>query len=65
VLCCTGLADSGIVPPMKYWEIIADKLSGAGWSWAIAVLLRPMVGVGSLTLIAEMVAATLSNLTNC
>jgi hypothetical protein len=50
---------------MKYWEIIADKLSGAGWSWAIAVLLRPMVGVGSLTLIAEMVAATLSNLTNC
>jgi|Kansoi400Nextera_1026152.scaffolds.fasta_scaffold123830_1 hypothetical protein len=18
---------------MKYWEIIADKLSGAGWSW--------------------------------
>jgi len=27
-----GLADSGIMPPMKYWEIIADKLSGAGWS---------------------------------
>jgi hypothetical protein len=19
--------------PMKYWEIIADKLSAAGWSW--------------------------------
>ena len=19
--------------PMKYWEIIADKLSKAGWSW--------------------------------
>jgi len=29
-------ADSGIMPPMKYWEIIADKLSAAGWSWAIA-----------------------------
>jgi hypothetical protein len=25
------------MPPMKYWEIIADKLSAAGWSWAIAV----------------------------
>jgi hypothetical protein len=21
------------MPPMKYWEIIADKLSAAGWSW--------------------------------
>ena len=20
---------------MKYWEIIADKLSGAGWSWGL------------------------------
>jgi hypothetical protein len=19
--------------PMKYWEVIADKLSAAGWSW--------------------------------
>ena len=26
--CCTGLADSGIMPPMKYWDLIA-----AGWSW--------------------------------
>ncbi len=32
-LCCTGLAESGIMPPMKYWEIIADKLSAAGWCW--------------------------------
>jgi hypothetical protein len=31
--CCTGLAESGIIPPMKYQEIIADKLSAAGWSW--------------------------------
>jgi len=29
--CCRGLADSGIMPPMKYWEIIADKLSAVGW----------------------------------
>ena len=21
---------------MKYWEIIADKLSKAGWSWAVS-----------------------------
>jgi hypothetical protein len=25
--CCTGSADSAIMPPMKYWEGIADKLS--------------------------------------
>jgi hypothetical protein len=31
-LGCTVLADSGIMPPMKYWEIVADKLSAAGWS---------------------------------
>jgi len=23
----------GIIPGVKYWEIIADKLSKAGWSW--------------------------------
>jgi hypothetical protein len=32
--CHTGLATSGIMPPVKYWEIIADKLSAAGWSWS-------------------------------
>jgi hypothetical protein len=32
-LCCTGLADPGIMPPVKYWEIVADKLSAADWSW--------------------------------
>jgi hypothetical protein len=21
------------MPPMKYWEIVGDKLSAAGWSW--------------------------------
>jgi len=29
-VCCTGVANSGIMPPMKYWEIIADKFGGAG-----------------------------------
>ena len=24
----------GIMPTMKYWEVIAEKLSGAGWSWS-------------------------------
>jgi hypothetical protein len=33
VLCCTPIAESGIMPQMKYREIIADKLSAAGWSW--------------------------------
>ena len=33
VLCCTGIAESDIMPAMKYWEVIADKLSAAGWSW--------------------------------
>ena len=27
------LADSGVMPPMKYSEIVADKLHAAGWSW--------------------------------
>jgi len=21
------------MPPVKYWEIIGDKLSAAGWAW--------------------------------
>ena len=41
-----GLADSGIMPPMKYWEIIADKLSVAGWSWAIPARSPERAGVG-------------------
>ena len=32
VFCCAGLAESGIMPQMKYWELIADKLSAADWS---------------------------------
>ena len=34
-LYCTGLADSGIMSPMKYWEIIADRLHAEGWSYGI------------------------------
>src|SRR4029453_430152 len=39
--CYTGLADSGIMPPMKYWEVIADKLSAAGWSWGYCSAVTP------------------------
>ena len=31
--CCTGVADSDIMPPMQYWEIVAGKLTAAGVSW--------------------------------
>ena len=30
-----GLAGVEKVLPMKYWEIIADRLSAAGWSWGM------------------------------
>jgi hypothetical protein len=25
-----------VMPPMKYWEIIADRLHAKGWSYGIA-----------------------------
>jgi hypothetical protein len=31
--CRMGLAESGIMPPMKYWEVIANKLSAVGRLW--------------------------------
>jgi hypothetical protein len=41
---CAGLGGSGIMmPPTKYWEIVAGKLSAAGWSWAIAASSRETV----------------------
>jgi len=52
------------MPPMKYWEIIADKLSAAGWTWSYCTAATEMAGAGSLTRIAK-VAVTLSILTNC
>ena len=63
-LGCTRLADSGIMPPMKYWEIVADKLSAAGWSWGYCSAVTRNAGVGSLTPHREG-AATLSILTSC
>jgi hypothetical protein len=36
-LCCTGLAGSGIMLPMKYWESAADKLHRC---WLVMGLLQ-------------------------
>jgi hypothetical protein len=27
------------LPPVKYWEVVADKLSAAGWSWGYCEVL--------------------------
>jgi len=49
---------------MQYWEIVADKLSAAGWRGAIGnVPLRSMVGDGGLLMRTKATTnATLSNL---
>jgi hypothetical protein len=49
---------------MKYWEVIADKLSATVGLGAIAVLLLSMVGAGWLMLTRAMANATSSNLMN-
>ena len=41
------------MPPMKYPEIVADKLTLQAGHGSIAVPLLRMVGVGSLTLTRE------------
>ena len=35
---------------MQYWEIIADKLSAAGWTWGYCSAVTKARGVGWLTL---------------
>jgi hypothetical protein len=48
---------------MNYWEIMADNLSKAGWSWDIAAPSQSMVGDGGLLMRTKATAnATLSNL---
>jgi hypothetical protein len=61
VLCCMGIAESGIIRPVKYWETVADKLSTAGSSWVIAVPSTATVGAMLLTRTAKAVTATSSN----
>jgi hypothetical protein len=38
---CTRLAGSGSMPSMKYWEIVADKLSAAGFSGGYCSAVTP------------------------
>ena len=53
------------MPPMKYCEIVADKLNAAECRGATAAPLRVMADAGLSKPIAEMVGVILSNLTNC
>jgi hypothetical protein len=47
-----------MIPSVKYWEIIADKLRAAGWTWGYcSAVTRVTAGAGSSMLIATMVAA--------
>ncbi len=47
------------MPTMKYWEVIADKLSGAGWSWSYCSAMTHTAGVESSMCVAMMVAVTI------
>jgi len=47
-LCWKGLLILAIMPSMKYWEIIADKLSAAGWSWGYRSAVTRQAGGGLL-----------------
>jgi hypothetical protein len=38
---CKKLAAFRHHPPKKYWEIIGDKLSAAGWSWGYCSAVTP------------------------
>ena len=29
------------MPPMQYWEVVADKLSAAGWTWGYCSAVTP------------------------
>jgi hypothetical protein len=40
---------------MKYWEIIADNLSGAGWSWAAS---QPWIPMGEQSSLLTRIAMT-------
>jgi hypothetical protein len=46
------------MPPVKYREVIAGKLSAAGWSWSYAALLPEVVDGGSLMRIKATANAT-------
>jgi hypothetical protein len=41
ISCCTGIAISRIMPPMKYGKLIADKLSAVGFTWGYCSAVTP------------------------
>ena len=57
-------ADSDIVLPVKYWEIVAEKLSAAGWSWGYCSAVT-RDGWRWIVDAHAKVGATLFILTNC
>jgi hypothetical protein len=46
---------------MKYWEIIADNLSKAGWSWAVY---RRLIPTGARSGLLTRIADDLSDVKN-
>jgi len=50
---------------MKYWEIIADKLSAAGWSWGYCSAVTKDGWRWIVDAHSGDARATLSILTNC
>jgi hypothetical protein len=42
---------------MKYWEIIADNLSKAGWSWAVS---QPLIPTDEQSGLQRHIAATVN-----
>ena len=51
--------------PMKYWEIIADKLHAAGWSWGYCNRVTKQGWRWIVDAHKNGQRHTLSNLTNC
>jgi hypothetical protein len=46
---------------MKYWEIVADKLSAAGWSWGYCSALTRLIWLRVITTDAKLLARAVQN----
>jgi len=46
-----------LLPRMKYWEIIADNLSKAGWSWVVS---QPWIRTGEQSSLLTHIATTVN-----
>ena len=56
-----GFSSAGL----KYWEVVADKLSAAGWSWGYCSAVTRDGWRWTVDAYRGTVGVTLSNLTNC